>query len=125
MTETVLAYRKPGADQAEAEKIANAAADALARRLVSDGFWIDREHRSYAYAFPDDVTHQQGKTGTARCPRPGRPGRQVKKTNSAGCTGSRSRTDNAAHSGSAKATRTAVRACSSNSSAPGRLSRNG
>ncbi|MGH2743132.1 MAG: hypothetical protein ACRDLY_03710 [Thermoleophilaceae bacterium] len=61
MTETVLAYRKPGADQAEAEKIANAAADALARRLVSDGFWIDREHRSYAYAFPDHVTHQQGK----------------------------------------------------------------
>ena len=61
MTETVLAYRKPGADQAEAEKLANAAADALAGRLVNDGFWIDRERRSYAYAFPDDVTHQQGK----------------------------------------------------------------
>jgi hypothetical protein len=61
MTETVLAYRKPGADQAEAEKVANAAADALAGRLVSDGFWIDREHRSYAYAFPDDVTHQRAK----------------------------------------------------------------
>jgi hypothetical protein len=61
MTETVLAYRKPGADQAEAEKVASAAADALGGRLVSDGFWIDREHGSYAYAFPDDVTHQQGK----------------------------------------------------------------
>jgi hypothetical protein len=61
MTETVLAYRKPGADQAEAEKVANAAADTLAGRLVSDGFWIDRERGSYAYAFPDDVTHQQGK----------------------------------------------------------------
>jgi hypothetical protein len=61
MTETVLAYRNPGADQAEAEKVANAAADALAGRLVSDGFWIDRERGSYAYAFPDDVTHQQGK----------------------------------------------------------------
>jgi len=61
MTETVLAYRKPGADQAEAEQVANAAADALAGRLVSDGFWIDRERGSYAYAFPDDVTHQQAK----------------------------------------------------------------
>ena len=37
MTETVLAYRKPGADQTEAEKVANAAADALSGRLVSDG----------------------------------------------------------------------------------------
>jgi hypothetical protein len=61
MTETVLAYRKPGADQAEAEKVANAAADALGGRLVSDGFWIDRERGSYAYAFPEDVSHQQGK----------------------------------------------------------------
>ena len=61
MTENVLAFHKPGADQAEAEKVANAAADALAGRLVSDGFWIDRERGSYAYAFPDDVTHQQGK----------------------------------------------------------------
>jgi hypothetical protein len=60
MTETVLAYRKPGADQAEAEKV-NAAADAVAGRLVSDGFWIDRERGSYAFAFPDDITHQQGK----------------------------------------------------------------
>ena len=61
MTETVLAYRKPGADQAEAEQVANAAADALAGRLVSDGFWIDRERGSYAYAFPNGVTHQQAK----------------------------------------------------------------
>ena len=61
MTETVLAYRKPGADQAEAEKVAGAAANALGGRLVSDGFWIDREHRSYAYAFPDEVTHQRAK----------------------------------------------------------------
>ena len=61
MTETVLAFRRPGADQAEAEKVANAAADALAGRLVSDGFWIDRQRGSYASAFPDDVTHQQGK----------------------------------------------------------------
>ena len=61
MTETVLAFRKPGADQAEAEKVANAAADALGGRLVSDGFWIDREHGSYAYAFPHDVTHQRAK----------------------------------------------------------------
>jgi hypothetical protein len=61
MTETVLVFRKPGADQAEAEKVANAAADALGGRLVSDGFWIDREHRSYAYSFPDHVTHQRGK----------------------------------------------------------------
>ncbi len=61
ITETVLAFRKPGADQAEAEKVANAAADALGGRLVSDGFWIDREHRSYAYAFPDDGTHQRAK----------------------------------------------------------------
>jgi hypothetical protein len=36
-------------------------ADALAGRLASDGFWIDRERGSCAYAFPDDVTHQQGK----------------------------------------------------------------
>jgi hypothetical protein len=61
MTETVLAYRKPGADHAEAEKVAKAAADALAGRLVSDGFWIDRERGSYASAFPDDVTHPQRK----------------------------------------------------------------
>jgi hypothetical protein len=61
MTETVLAYRKPGAVQAEAEKVANAAADARSGRLVSDGFWIDRERGSYAYAFPDGVSHQQGK----------------------------------------------------------------
>ena len=59
MAETVLAYRKPGADQAEAEKVANAAADATGGRLVGDGFWIDRERGSYA--FPDDVSHQQGK----------------------------------------------------------------
>jgi hypothetical protein len=38
MTETVLAYRKPGADKAEAERVAKAAADALAGQLVSDGF---------------------------------------------------------------------------------------
>jgi hypothetical protein len=61
MTETVLTYRKPGAVQAEAEKVANAAADARSGRLVSDGFWIDRERGSYAYAFPDGVSHQQGK----------------------------------------------------------------
>ena len=59
--ETVLAYRNPGADQTEAEKVANAAADALGGRLVRDGFWIDRERGSYAYAFPDGVSHQQGK----------------------------------------------------------------
>ena len=28
---------------------------------MSDGFWIDRERGSYAYAFPDGVSHQQGK----------------------------------------------------------------
>ena len=61
MTETVLAFRKPGADQAEAERVANSAADALGGRLARDGFWIDRERGSYAYAFPDDVSHQQGK----------------------------------------------------------------
>jgi hypothetical protein len=61
MAETVLAYRRLGADQAEAEKVAKAAADALGGRLVIDGFWIDRERGSYAYAFPDHVTHQQGK----------------------------------------------------------------
>jgi hypothetical protein len=61
MTETVLAYRKLGADQAEAEMLANTAAEALGGRLVSDGFWIDRERGSYAYSFPDDVTHQQGR----------------------------------------------------------------
>jgi hypothetical protein len=61
MAETVLVYRKPGADQAEAERVANAAADVLGGRLVSDGFWIDRERGSYAYAFPDDVSHQEGK----------------------------------------------------------------
>ena len=40
--ETVLAHRQPDADQAEAEDIANAAADALRGRLAPDGFWIDR-----------------------------------------------------------------------------------
>jgi hypothetical protein len=50
--ETVLAYRKPEADQAEAEKIANAAADTLRGRLAADGFWIDRERGSYAIRVP-------------------------------------------------------------------------
>jgi hypothetical protein len=60
--ETVLARRKPDADQAEAEKIANAAAEALRGRLAPDGFWIDRERGSYAYPFPSGTSTAEGRT---------------------------------------------------------------
>jgi hypothetical protein len=60
--ETVRAHRKPDADQAEAEKIANAAAAALQGRLAPDGFWIDRERGSYAYAFPSGTSTAEGRT---------------------------------------------------------------
>jgi hypothetical protein len=61
MAETVHAYCKPGADQAEAEKVANAAAGALGGQLAADGFWIDREHGSYAYAFRAGITYAEGR----------------------------------------------------------------
>jgi hypothetical protein len=60
--ETVRAHRKPHADQAEAEEIANAAADALGGRLAPDGFWIDRDRGSYAYAFPSGTSTAEGRT---------------------------------------------------------------
>jgi hypothetical protein len=60
--ETVLARRKRDADQAEAEKIANAAADALRGRLARDGFWIDRERGAYAYAFPSGTSTAEARS---------------------------------------------------------------
>jgi hypothetical protein len=60
--QTVLAHRKPDADQAETEKIANGAAAALQGRLAPDGFWIDRERGSYAYAFPSGTSTAEGRT---------------------------------------------------------------
>jgi hypothetical protein len=60
--ETVLAHRQPDADRAEAEDIANAAADALRGRLAPDGFWIDRERGSYAYAFPTGTGTAEART---------------------------------------------------------------
>lgn len=60
--ETVRTHRKPDADQAEAERIANAAAAALQGRLAPDGFWIDRERGSYAYAFPSGTSTAEGRT---------------------------------------------------------------
>ena len=60
--ETVRAHRQPYADQAEAEDIANAAADALRGRLAPDGFWIDRERGSYAYAFPTATGTAEART---------------------------------------------------------------
>jgi hypothetical protein len=60
--ETVRAHRKPDADRAEAERIANDAAALLYERLAADGFWIDREHGSYAYAFPSGTGTAEGRT---------------------------------------------------------------
>lgn len=60
--ETVRAHLQPDADQAEAEEIANTAADALRGRLAPDGFWIDRERGSYAYAFPSGTGTAEART---------------------------------------------------------------